>query len=403
VASDVGVTPTTITFGVILPGLGAISNFGINVAQLDPKTQQTYWQAAVDRVNAAGGVDGRRLQVVYATASILSTDSMRAACRSLTEDHKVFAVANVLGITGDPILCVTRDHATPYLGIDGEDPSYYQISQGRLVTLEPSTIRTLAIFVGRLSQLGLLAGHRIGVVHATGPGGISGATVKAALLAHGARSVLDGPLGNEDPLVVTGEVAQAEQHMRQAGVDTVIMLTNAVYGTVFAAQAQQDRYTPTYLVTDLGFATAGDSFVSNMPPPFFRQALAVTTTEIGRGRAQLSESSLDAACRLFYQRRVKRTVDRDGADAVPALASCALVQVLTMGLDGAGPNPTRAAWSSALANAGPFAMPGFGRGLLAPGHLDAADDVEVAAGHADCQCWYAVDGYRPASSVGRGP
>jgi len=74
-----------------------------------------------------------------------------------------------------------------------------------------------------------------------------------------------------------------------------------------------------------------------------------------------------------------------------------------MGLNGAGPNPTRAAFTTALDGAGAFAVPGFGRGLLQPGHLDAADVVEVAAGHADCQCWYAIDGFRPSSSAIGGP
>jgi hypothetical protein len=255
------------------------------------------------------------------------------------------------------------------------------------------------LFVGRLSELGLVRGHRLGVLYGTGPGGVNGAAVRTALLAAGARSVVDGPLGGEDPLIVTGEVAEAEQRMRQSGVDTVVMLTNAVYGTVFATQAEQDHYTPSYLMSDLGFATAGDSFVSNMPPPFFRQALAVTTTEIGRGRAGLPESPLDAGCRLAFQARARRPIDRDGADAVAALASCAVLQILTMGLDGSGPNPTRAAFATALAGTGEFALAGFGRGRLSPGRLDAADEVAVAAAHADCQCWYAVDGYRPASSV----
>ena len=403
-ASDVGVTPTTITLGVILPGLGVIANFGIDVSQLDPKIQRTYWQSAIDRINAAGGIDGRRLVAAYTTASILSQDSMRAVCRTLTEDDKVFAVANVLGITGDPILCVTRDHATPYIGIDGEDPSAYQISQGRLVTLEPSSARTLQIFVARLSQLGLLRGRRVGVVHDTTPGEVSGAAIKAALRAAGAKSIVDGPLGNQDPLTVTGEVAAAEQRMRAAGVDTVLFFTNAVYGTVFATQAAADDYRPSYAVSDLGFATAGDAFPGNMPVPFFRQALAVATPGIGRGRARLPESPLDGGCRLSYQRFIRHTVDRDGADAVAALASCAVVQLLTMGLNGAGPNPTRAGFVAALDSAGDFAVPGFGRGLLQPGHLDAADEVLVAAGHADCQCWYAVDGYRPISTtIGLGP
>jgi hypothetical protein len=268
-----------------------------------------------------------------------------------------------------------------------------------LVTLEPTTTRTLAIFLARLSQLGLLRGRRIGVLHDTGPGGVDGVTLRTQLLAAGARSVVDGPLGNEDPLVVTGEVAEAEQRMHQAGVDTVVMLTNAVYGTVFAVQAEQDHYTPTYLMTDYGFATAGDSFVSNMPTPFFRQALAVTTNELGQGRVGIPEPPLDAGCRLAYQRFSHQTVDQDDANDVAALASCAVLQVLTMGLNGAGPNPSRAGFATAVAHLGEFALTGFGRGDLQGTRLDAADDVEVAAAHADCQCWYAVDGFRPAASV----
>lgn len=395
-ASGTGVTPTTVTLGVILPGLGALSSFGIDVSQLDPKIQQTYWDAAVARINATGGVDGRRLVVSYATADILSQDSMRAACRTLTEDRRVFAVANMLGISGDPILCVTRDHATPYLGIDGDDASYYQISQGRLVTLEPSTGRTVALFAQRLSDMDLLRGRRVGVVHGTGPGGIDGGAVKATLLGAGAASVVDAPLGNQDPLTVTGEVAQAERRMHRAGVDTVVLFTNAVFGTVFADQANQERYTPEYLMSDLGFATAGDSFLANMPPSFFRHALAVTTTEVGRGRAGLPESRLDAGCRLNYQSFIGHTVTPESADAVAALASCALVQLLVMGFNGAGPNPTQAAFSAALDHAGAFAVPGFGRGFLAPGRLDAADEVSVIAARADCQCYQVIDGFRPA-------
>jgi ABC-type branched-subunit amino acid transport system substrate-binding protein len=401
-ASDVGVTPTTITFGVILPSLGVIANFGIDVSQLNPKIQRGYWQSAINRINAAGGIDGRRLIADYTTASILSPDSMRAACRTLTEDDRVFAVANVLGVTGDPILCVTRDHATPYIGIDGEDPSAYQISQGRLVTFEPSSARTLSILVGRLSQMGLLRGRRVGVVHDTVPGEVPGSSIKAALRAAGVKTIVDGPLGNQDALTVTGEVAAAEQHMRAAGVDTVLFFTNAVFGTVFGTQAAADNYRPTFVVGDLGFATAGDAFVGNMPVPFFRQALAVATPEIGRGRGGLPESPLDGGCRLAYQRFIGHTVDRDGQDAVAAIASCAVVQLLTMGLTGAGPNPTRPAFTTALDSFGSFAVPGFGRALLTPGHLDAADEVLVAEGHADCQCWYAVDGYRPAASVATG-
>ena len=383
---------------MILPSLGAIRRFGIDVSALDPKTQETYWNSAVARVNAAGGVDGRRLDVVFATADILSADSQRAACQSLTEDHHVFAVANELGITGDPVLCVT--------------PTIRPRSSG-------STVRTqlLPAVPGAAHHPGV-ADHR-GADHprrpagptrpdprphdrcgaCTGPGGIDGGAFRSALLAHGAKAVIDAPLGNEDALVVSGQVAEAEQRMHQAGVDTVLLLTNAVYGTIFGTQADQDRYTPTYVVTDLGSATAGDSFIANQPTSFFRQALAVTTAELGQGRSNLPEAPLDAGCRLAYQFLARRSIDRDGDDDVAALGACSIVQILTMGLNGAGPNPTRAAFVSALSGVGMFRAARLRPGYLAANRPGIADDVEVAAGHADCQCWYTVDGFRPISSV----
>ncbi|MHB8467218.1 MAG: ABC transporter substrate-binding protein [Acidimicrobiales bacterium] len=394
IASDVGVNATTITIGVILVGLGAVSAFGIDTSSLNPAVQRVYWQDAIDRVNAAGGLAGRRLAAVYATGDILSTDSMRAACRVLTEDHHVFAVANVLGVTGDPILCVSRDHATPYLSIAGADPSYYRA--GPVITLEPTTTRTLAVLFSVLAERSLIKGHRIGVVHDSGPGGVDTGTIRRTLAAVGGSLASDGPLQGDDPLVVTGQVSAAERRMQQQGVDTVVLLTNAVYGTVFATQADQDRYTPSYVLSDLGYATAGNSFLANMPPSFFRHVVAVTTTEVGRGEAGLPESPLDAGCRHSFERAVGRAAARDGGDAVAALASCALVQIVTMGVNGAGPNPTRAEFTHALAGQGAFAVPGFGRGLLAPGRLDAADDVQLAVARGDCQCFDVADGYRPA-------
>jgi ABC-type branched-subunit amino acid transport system substrate-binding protein len=396
-ASDVGITATTITVGIMLVGLGSISALGIDTSSLDPAVQRTYWEDAFARVNAAGGIDGRRVTAVYATGDILSTDSMRAACRDLTEDHRVFAVANVLGVSGDPILCVTRDHATPMLAIAGADASYYSLSVGRLVTLEASINRTLTILANGMTSLGLVRGHRIGIVHDAGAGGVDITALRRVLLAAGATAVFDGPLSGEDPLVVTGQVTAAEERMQQAGVDTVLLLTNAVYGTVFATQADQTRFTPTYVMSDLGYATAGDSFLANMPASFFRRAVAFTTTEVGRGRASLPESKLDAGCRADYARLSGKADARDSADAIAAMASCALVQLLTMGLDGAGPNPTRVAFTDALADAGSFAVPGIGRGLLGPGHLDAADEVSVVTAHGDCQCFVVTDGFRPLS------
>lgn len=69
--------------------LGAIADV---LPSLDHGDYQSAFEAVAASINDAGGIDGRRLELVFATLDPLDQSSASAACTRLTEDEQVFAV-----------------------------------------------------------------------------------------------------------------------------------------------------------------------------------------------------------------------------------------------------------------------------------------------------------------------
>jgi len=89
-ATDVGVTATTIKIGHIGDSTGqARAFFGPQIDSIN---------AYVADLNARGGIFGRRVQLVYYSASYQSPDQVLAASRRLVEQDKVFAVVSQSGL-----------------------------------------------------------------------------------------------------------------------------------------------------------------------------------------------------------------------------------------------------------------------------------------------------------------
>ena len=124
-ASDRGVTATTVKVGVLVADAGAVQRTGFAGDGTDPDTQKANWRALQKSVNAEGGIEGRAMELVFATYNPLAADSMRAACLSLTQDAKVFAVLNITAFYGDPVLCVTEQNKTPLVLDPGQSQEYY--------------------------------------------------------------------------------------------------------------------------------------------------------------------------------------------------------------------------------------------------------------------------------------
>src|SRR5829696_3030751 len=81
-----GVTADTIKIGVTYVDLKAVTSITTNHGDY----QATY-QALIDDLNERGGINGRKLQAVYAPINPTVSQPAEAACLRLTQDEKVFA------------------------------------------------------------------------------------------------------------------------------------------------------------------------------------------------------------------------------------------------------------------------------------------------------------------------
>ncbi len=109
-----GVTSDIIRLGVTYPDLEAIRD----VVELDHGSYETAFQAAIDEINASGGVLGRQIEPVFAAVNPILAASQDETCVQLTEDEEVFMVVGFF--LQDAVLCYVQDHE---MGVIGGDQS----------------------------------------------------------------------------------------------------------------------------------------------------------------------------------------------------------------------------------------------------------------------------------------
>lgn len=392
-ASDVGVTGDEARIGAILHDIGAAGRFGVSSPAADIENQRAAYQAYFDEVNAAGGVNGRRLTPVYRTYDVTSEDSARAVCNQLTEGDRVFAIL-AMELVGPPVLCVTEQHGTLLISEDGHPDQYYRRSNGLAFTSDPSRARTFRNQVAELHDQRVLRDRRIGIL--TGEFSDEYLAVDEALIpalrsygyevAHYAK--LSGDIGTAQ-----GQVPLAVRQMQAAGVDVVFLAINLVAATNFAQTADAQGYRPLYLTNDANASTT-EIYLTGMPDSF--EAIGITTFRTGEARIGRPEPAYDRGCREQFERSSGLSADRNDPDSPYGIAmnACNLVRILAAGMRGAGPTLTRAGTSESLRSLEPFDMAFTPAGSFGTTKFDAPDFIRTARSVMSCRCWEPVDEYR---------
>jgi hypothetical protein len=390
-ASDQGVTPDTIKLGVFIIDFGGANSIGAGVTGYDPKAQKAYINAYVNDVNAHGGIGGRRLVPVERTVDILDQQTMRDACAGFGETDKVFAVAQVLGVYGDPILKCAHDEHLPFLSNDGAVASYYGAADGNLFTTSPSTRRTFLNLEHELIRLGELKGKKVGVLYEDGYLLPDDKALVDKLNKDLGTKVVEGSLSASDSTLALRQIPTVAQNFCGKGVNYILMLTNELYGSQFADNVDKSPgCKPAYAISDFDFAMDGDSFLKNMPASFFTRAVAVTSSRNGEGRIGKPEPAVDAACRSTFERSAGRKLDRNAAansDYFNALAACQVLRTFVQGVTAAGPNPTRTSFRSGLSSVGSFDNAYYGASSFTASRHDAPEVVRITQAFGDCTCW----------------
>ncbi|GAC1442318.1 MAG: hypothetical protein NVSMB55_12660 [Mycobacteriales bacterium] len=401
-ASDQGVSADSIKLGVFIIDFGGANSLGAGVTGYDPKAQESYVNAYVDDVNAHGGINGRKLVTVERKVDILNQQTMRDACTAFGETDKVFAVAQVLGVYGDPILKCAHDEHLPFLSNDGAVQSYYAAADGNLFTTSPSTRRSFLNLEHELIRLGELKGKKVGVLYEDGYLLPDDQALVAQVNKDLGVQVVEGSLSASDSTLALRQIPTVAQDFCGKGVNYVLMLTNELYGSQFADNVDRNPgCRPSYAISDFDFAMDGDSFLKNMPASFFSRAVSVTSTRNGEGRIGRHEQPVDAACRTAYEASSSgHALDRNtsaNSDYFNALAACQVLRTFVQGVTAAGPNPTRVAFRDGLSRVGPFDNAYYGSSSFTTARHDAPQVIRITQAFGSCMCWKPQTDFYPAT------
>ncbi|MBX3314202.1 MAG: ABC transporter substrate-binding protein [Actinobacteria bacterium] len=243
-----GVTADSIKIGVTYPDLDAIRS----IVDLDHGDYEAAYQAVIDDVNDAGGIDGRMIEPVFAPISPIPGPSADEACVELTEDEEVFAVVGAL--QDDQVLCYLEDHETAVIGGVPNDDRFERAAAPWFTT-EGSSQDSEAEGIAVMADAGELDGTL----------GVFGTTQNQAQTEDGVlpqlddlgidvadSGILDAPA--DDGTAQNQATGVVAERFRSAGVDRVLAVGSAALP--LANGLAQTDYRPELRFTSLVAANA---------------------------------------------------------------------------------------------------------------------------------------------------
>jgi ABC-type branched-subunit amino acid transport system substrate-binding protein len=388
-ATDTGVTATAIKLGVVLLDIRSLEPLGFAQPHFTPAEQRQQYQAFIDQVNADGGILGRKIAPVYKTYNALDTNGAQsgpAICIQLAENEKVFAAIGVLG--GGMESCLTMQYGIPAINNTASIDETYQKSKNLLVTPFASFERGARNWGDVVVRGGLLKGRTSATVYGDVPlESRPEAALVAAMKADGHTVTYHAKLTG-DPASAQSQMPIEVQKMRQAGVNTVFLVTNFVTAIQFVQTADKQGFRPQYMVSDLGSITA-EGLVQRMPESF-GGAYAVT-----QGVVSDPEWGENKTCRTYFNAKTGNHYAA-GNEAGGVGLFCFMVKSFAMAGRATGTTLTRKALATAFQNLGTPSLPNVMPGTFRPGKTDYSDTFRITRFDNACKC------YRYVSAPQRG-
>ena len=162
-----GVTPSAINVVFPVVNLEALSSVYGFAGDVEYTEQAKAIALFVGQINAAGGINGRKINPIVSYFNPASESDMRALCKDWTQGSPAaFAVLDGVGDwTGDNELCITQEGQTPFIGQWTTVSDWTQEGSPYLWWTGPDDASILQAVVQWGHGAGLLGGHRkVGVI-----------------------------------------------------------------------------------------------------------------------------------------------------------------------------------------------------------------------------------------------
>lgn len=221
-----GVTDDTIRLGVTYVDLASLGD----VVDIDHGDYEAAYQAIADDINAAGGINGRQLELSFAPVLPIGTDDADAECVRLTEDLGVFAVVG--SMIDDAPLCFVGLHDTPVVGGFITQERLDQ-AQAPWFTNVPAVENVTTRLIDAVAAEGVFDDATVGVIALPEDEGLMREVAEPALAAQGVEAAelatIDAP--PDDLTAGLQQVGVIAERFQAAGVDTVVAIGNAALPT----------------------------------------------------------------------------------------------------------------------------------------------------------------------------
>jgi len=349
-ADDSAVTKDKIKLGVSYVDLAAVRAAGIN---RDHGDYEKAYQTVIDDLNAKGGINGRKIDPVYAAVDPIGTDPAQQVCVKLTEDEKVFAVIGQF--QGDAPLCYVEQHKTPIVGgtITTENLQRAKAPWYSLETSDPD----IGLIVDALAKDGVFKKGKVGVVDVAQEKSVVDNIVMPALKKNKVSStevaILNAPQG--DIPAGQAEMDTVLERFKSDGVKTIL----AVGGTpvLTAQRLAKTDYRPRLAITNQSVISAYLN-TAGSDKTVLKDAIA------GNPSYAYNDPTL-SKCREKVAAATNETMVETPAPGQPsyrtsAEVACRYVTLFTALAKAAGKNLTTASFGKAGQKAGSVDVPGSG-------------------------------------------
>ncbi|WP_436791852.1 ABC transporter substrate-binding protein [Yinghuangia sp. YIM S10712] len=241
-----GVTEDSIKVGITYPDLSSVKQF----MNIDHGDYEVVYRALIQKINADGGINGRKIEPVFGKINVVSPATAQEACRQLTQDAKVFAAIG--SFNADESLCYVQADKTAVVG-GPLTAKYYAQAQAPWFSYDRGGDE-VADGIELFAQNGAFAGKKVGVVGVVNEQSLVKDVVVPALQRRGVTpvqtAILDASL--RDPAAVAQRTDAIIRQLQAAGADTIVVVGGM--GQAFPVQLEKTGYRPRLLFTNLSTA-----------------------------------------------------------------------------------------------------------------------------------------------------
>ncbi len=393
--------------------------------------QTTAIHLYVNQINAAGGVDGRKINPMIVQYDPTNDAGMEALCQQWTQGSPpVFAVVDGIGTwEQDNQLCVTEQGHTPLISVWSTTTNWTNLGSPYLWWTGPDMAPVLAAVVQwGLSSGRLGHGKKVGVIvsdQAADQAALNGYLLPDLKKA-GITPQVDTIAGNPDETATTSSDAQlAAERLKASGVQSVIpMVPENAFFPYLSAEASQQYY-PQLLLSD--YQSTIEIALGLTPTPYEKELdgqQGVTTETLGGidDNRPESQGGYDPGVRscyvtwhTFHPKPIAGTLYYYIEEQGPIQAWCGAIRLFATAAKDAGPNLNRRTFVEAMSRLtdypgtlspvwsfGPDKFYGPTQYQVVKIHTNKPVSSQCKlpkSGRPQGTCWVTVQPFKPLSSV----